>query len=89
MLAALRGDGDAATSRALRSDGQQALGHAGYGLAAVQAALGLSALGVGHYEAAYEHLRQIFTPGDLACHYVQRWWTIADLAAAAASVTIA
>ena len=82
-LAALRGDADAAGSLALRVERQLAPGHTGYGVAAVQAARGLSALGAGRYEAAYEHLRHTFTPGDLACHYVQRCWAVADLAEAA------
>ena len=83
MVAALRGDVDATSSLAFRAERQTAPGHAGYGLAAAQAARGLSALGAGRYEEAYEFLRHTFTPGDPACHYVQRCWAIADLAEAA------
>jgi DNA-binding CsgD family transcriptional regulator/tetratricopeptide (TPR) repeat protein len=83
-IAARRGDEDTARSLALRAERQLAPGHAGYGRAAVQAARGLSALGAGRYEEAYEQLRRAFTPGDPAGHYLQRCWVIADLAEAAA-----
>jgi DNA-binding CsgD family transcriptional regulator len=82
-LAALRADVDAARSLMLRAERQLAPGQGGYALAAVQASRGLSALGAGRYEEAYEHLRRTFIPGDLACHYLQRGWAIADLAEAA------
>jgi DNA-binding CsgD family transcriptional regulator len=73
-IAALRGDEGAARSLALP---------AGYGLAAVQVARGLAALGAGQHEEAYEQLRHAFTPGDPASHYLLRYWAIADLAEAA------
>jgi DNA-binding CsgD family transcriptional regulator len=83
-MAALRGDEDATASLALRAERQLAPGHAAFGLAAVQAARGLSALGAARYEDAYEHLRRIFDPGDQAGHDAYRCWAIADLAEAAA-----
>jgi ATP/maltotriose-dependent transcriptional regulator MalT len=82
-LAALRGDLPSVRSLALRAERQLATGRSGYGRGAIQTALGLSALGEGRYAEAYEHLRRAFTPGDLACHYAQRCWAIADLAEAA------
>jgi DNA-binding CsgD family transcriptional regulator/tetratricopeptide (TPR) repeat protein len=82
-LAALRADVDAARSLMRHAERQLAPGQGGYALAVMQTAGGLSALGAGRYEEAYEQLRHIFTPGDPACHYLQRGWAIADLAEAA------
>jgi DNA-binding CsgD family transcriptional regulator len=82
-LAALRADTDVVRSLALRVERQLAPGHAGYGLAAVYAARGLSALGAGRYEEAHEHLRHTFAPGELAGHHLQCCWASADLIEAA------
>jgi DNA-binding CsgD family transcriptional regulator len=44
---------------------------------------GLSALGEGRYDEAYEHLLNTLTRGEPAGHYARRCWAIADLAEAA------
>jgi DNA-binding CsgD family transcriptional regulator len=49
---------------------------AGYGL-------GIAALGVGHYDDAYRHLRQIVDPADPSFHYAARQWVAGDLVEAA------
>lgn len=67
------------TLAALRGDPAAGPGHGGYG----RAARGLSALGEGRYEEAYEHLLSTLTRGETGCHYAQRCWAIADLAEAA------
>jgi DNA-binding CsgD family transcriptional regulator len=43
-------------------------------LALVQIARGLAALGLGRHVEAYEQLRRIFDPADLAYHPYVRWW---------------
>jgi DNA-binding CsgD family transcriptional regulator len=49
----------------------------------VQLARGLTALGVGRYVEAYEHLIRPFKHGDPAWHALRRCWAIGDLAEAA------
>src|SRR3712207_3411391 len=49
----------------------------------VQLARGLTALGIGRYVEAYEHLIRPFEHGDPAWHALRRCWAIGDLAEAA------
>jgi ATP/maltotriose-dependent transcriptional regulator MalT len=49
----------------------------------VQVVKGLAALSDGRYAIAYEHLRRIFDPTDVAYHALVRCWAIGDLAEAA------
>ncbi|CAA9565548.1 MAG: hypothetical protein AVDCRST_MAG18-1446, partial [uncultured Thermomicrobiales bacterium] len=49
----------------------------------VQLVRGFTALGVGHYGNAYEHLIRLFERGDPAWHEIKRCWAIGDLAEAA------
>jgi DNA-binding CsgD family transcriptional regulator len=49
----------------------------------VQLARGLTALGIGRYVEAYEHLIRPFERGDPAWHALKRCWAIGDLAEAA------
>jgi DNA-binding CsgD family transcriptional regulator/tetratricopeptide (TPR) repeat protein len=49
----------------------------------VQLARGLTALGIGRYVEAYEHLIRLFEHGDPAWHEIKRCWAIGDLAEAA------
>jgi DNA-binding CsgD family transcriptional regulator/tetratricopeptide (TPR) repeat protein len=49
----------------------------------VQLARGLTALGMGRYGEAYEHLIRPFEHGDPAWHALKRCWAIGDLAEAA------
>jgi DNA-binding CsgD family transcriptional regulator len=49
----------------------------------VQLARGLTALGLGRYVEAYEHLIRPFEHGDPAWHALRRCWAIGDLAEAA------
>ena len=84
MLAGLRGDED--VSAALTAEAEQAFPsfRPRFLLTVAQLARGLSALGAGHHEVAYEHLRRVFDPADLAYHPLMRTWAIGDLADAAA-----
>jgi DNA-binding CsgD family transcriptional regulator len=52
-------------------------------LALVQMARGLAALGLGRHAEAYEQLRRIFDPTDLAYHPFVRWWAATDYLEAA------
>ena len=82
-LAGLRGEADAA--EALAAQAERVLLPTGSSsmLALVQIARGVTALGAGHFEDAYEHLRRVFDPADVAFHPVERSWVLLDLVDAA------
>jgi DNA-binding CsgD family transcriptional regulator len=83
MLAAFRGDVDAAEAIAAKAE-QTAIPIGASGLlAATQLARGLAALGVGRPADALVHLRRIHDRTDPAYHYAIRYFTIGDLAEAA------
>jgi len=52
-------------------------------LALVQMARGFAALGQGRHAEAYEQLRRLFDPADLAYHPHVRWWAATDYLEAA------
>src|SRR6516162_6193206 len=84
MLAAFRGDVEAAEAIAAKAE-QTAIPIGASGLlAATQLARGLAALGVGRPADALAHLRRIHDRADPAYHYAIRCFTIGDLAEAAA-----
>jgi DNA-binding CsgD family transcriptional regulator len=83
MLAALRGDVEAAEAIAAQAE-QTAIPIGASGLiAAAQLARGLAALGAGRPADAMAHLRRIHDGADPAYHYAIRCFTIGDLAEAA------
>jgi ATP/maltotriose-dependent transcriptional regulator MalT len=83
MLAAFRGDVEAAEAIAAKAE-QTAIPIGASGLlAATQLARGLAALGVGRPADALAHLRRIHDRTDPAYHYAIRCFTIGDLAEAA------
>jgi ATP/maltotriose-dependent transcriptional regulator MalT len=83
MLAGVRGEAEEAevlvaeVERVMLPEGMNAV------LVDVQLARGLTALGIGHYADAYEHLIRPFEHGDPAWHEIKRCWAIGDLAEAA------
>ena len=83
MLAGVRGEAEEAEAlvaeveRVMLPEGMNAV------LVDVQLARGLTALGIGHYADAYEHLIRPFEHGDPAWHEIKRCWAIGDLAEAA------
>ncbi|MGH2588576.1 MAG: helix-turn-helix transcriptional regulator, partial [Dehalococcoidia bacterium] len=83
MLSGLRGDAEAA--EALAADAERAVlpTRTSAVLATVQMARGLTALGGGRYADAYQHLRRIFDPTDLAYHPLVRCVAVGDLVEAA------
>jgi DNA-binding CsgD family transcriptional regulator len=83
-LAAVRGDYEAADVLAAEAEPLLLPMAAHPTLAFVQLARGLTALSRGRHTDAYEHLRRIFDPADIAYHPFVRCWTIGDLAEAAA-----
>jgi DNA-binding CsgD family transcriptional regulator len=83
MLAALRGDFDAAETIAARAEQTSVPLQASAVLAATQLARGLACLGAGRPADAAGHLRRIHDPTDPAYHYAVRCYTIGDLAEAA------
>jgi len=84
IMAALRGEHDAAEVLARQAE-QVALPIGASGLLAmVQYTLGMSALGPGHSAEAYAHLVHMVTPGDPAYHHLMRYWSIGEFAEAAA-----
>jgi DNA-binding CsgD family transcriptional regulator len=81
MLAALRGDWEAAETLAARAeDVTQPLGIL---MAEVQMARGTNALARGRYDDAYRHFRRMFDPADRAYHPMRHCYYIGDLAEAA------
>jgi DNA-binding CsgD family transcriptional regulator/tetratricopeptide (TPR) repeat protein len=83
MLAALRGDVEAAETSAAKAE-QTAIPIEASGLlAATQLARGLAAFGAGRPADALAHLRRIHDRADPAYHYAIRCYTIGDLAEAA------
>jgi ATP/maltotriose-dependent transcriptional regulator MalT len=83
-LAAVRGDYDAADPLAAEAEPLLLPMAAHPTMAFVQLARGLAALSRGRHTDAYDHLRRIFDPTDIAYHPFVRCWTIGDLAEAAA-----
>ena len=83
MLAGVRGEAEEAevlaaeVERVMLPKGMNAV------LVDVQLARGLTALGIGHYADAYEHLIRSFERRDPAWHEIKRCWAIGDLAEAA------
>jgi tetratricopeptide (TPR) repeat protein len=83
-IAALRGDHAAAEDLAVKIERRALPLGAASNLALAQYARGLSALGRGRYEEAYDHLRRVCEPGDPAHHDLFVSFDIGDLAEAAA-----
>jgi DNA-binding CsgD family transcriptional regulator len=83
LLAALRGDEQAACGLAARSEEISVPIGASAVLAATQLARGVAALGAGRPADALGHLRRIHDPADPAYHYAVRCHTVGDLAEAA------
>jgi DNA-binding CsgD family transcriptional regulator len=77
--------GDEATAEALAAGVERGILAIGAYplLALVQLARGLAALGQGRHIEAYEQLRRIFDPADLAYHPHVRWWAATDYLEAA------
>ena len=83
LLAALRGDEQAAWALAAQAEEISVPIGASAVLAATQLARGLAALGAGRPADALAHLRRIHDPADPAYHYGVRCYTVGDLAEAA------
>jgi ATP/maltotriose-dependent transcriptional regulator MalT len=83
LLAALRGDNEAADALAAGAERTCVpIGASGV-LAAAQLARGLAALGDGRPADALGHLRRLHDPADPAYHYAVRCYAVGDLAEAA------
>lgn len=86
MLAGLRGDHKGAVVFAAEAE-RMALPLGGsIVLTGVQIARGVTALGAGRHQEAYDQLRRTFDPADPAYHYFMRAWGVGDLAEAAAHI---
>jgi DNA-binding CsgD family transcriptional regulator/tetratricopeptide (TPR) repeat protein len=83
ILAALRGDYEAAETAAVQAERICVPLRASAVLAAAQLARGLACLGAGCPADAVAHLRRIHDPADPAYHYAVRCYTVGDLAEAA------
>ncbi len=82
-LTALRGDFDRAESQAAEAESVLLPMGARPLLAMVELARGRSALLRGDHSVAYEHLKRISNPKDIAYHTYVRFWVAADLVEAA------
>ncbi len=83
ILAALRGDFEAAETAAAQAEQIGVPLRASAVVAATQLARGLACLGAGRPADAAAHLRRIHDAADPAYHYAVRCYTIGDLAEAA------
>lgn len=83
VLAALRGDEDAARSHAAAAEQIAMSGTVRPVLATAQLARGLAALGAGRYAEAYEHLHRMHDPADPSFHPALRCFALSELADAA------
>jgi ATP/maltotriose-dependent transcriptional regulator MalT len=83
VLAGLRGDGDTAEAFAVQAERVGLPSGARAVLSVVQLARGLTALGGGHHDDAYAHLRRMFNASDPAYHSMESCWAIGNLAEAA------
>ncbi|XVV09914.1 ATP-binding protein [Actinoplanes sp. CA-131856] len=83
VLAALRGDEEAARGHATVAEQGALSGGVRPVLATARLARGLAALGAGRYAEAYEHLRRMHDPADPSFHPALRCFSLADLADAA------
>ncbi|WP_426512014.1 AAA family ATPase [Dactylosporangium sp. McL0621] len=83
IVAALRGDEDAAGRFAAEAERASLAGGARAVLAAVQHARGLAALGAGRHGDALADLRRIYDPADLAYHGGYRCFAVGDVVEAA------
>lgn len=82
-LAGVRGEADAA--EALAAQAERVLLPIGSNsmLALVQISRGVTALGAGRFQDAYEQLRRLFDPANIAFHPAERSWVVLDLVEAA------
>jgi DNA-binding CsgD family transcriptional regulator len=78
-LDGIRGDTAGAESLAAEAEGLLLPLGANPMLALVQMARGFAAMGAGRPDAAFEHLRRVFDPTDIAFHRYVRHWVVADL----------
>ncbi|TQS39695.1 ATP-binding protein [Cryptosporangium phraense] len=79
QIAALRGDDDTAEQIAAEVEREAVPGGVRPALSMTQIARGLSALGVGRYSDAFEHLRRVFDPADPAYHLVNKFSYLGDV----------
>ncbi|MFG1925347.1 AAA family ATPase [Cryptosporangium sp. NPDC048952] len=83
MIAAMRGEHDDAMRIATEVERDALPGGVRPALAMVQLTRGLSALGVGRYSDAFEHLRRVYDPLDPAYHHLNRCYFVGDVVEAA------
>lgn len=82
-LAGIRGEADAAETLAAQAERVLLPTGSSSMLAFVQIARGTTALGAGRFEEAYQYLRRLFDPADVAFHPAERSWAVLDLVEAA------
>jgi tetratricopeptide (TPR) repeat protein len=85
MLAARRGQFDAAETYSGQADRLLPSHGTGFWRAILQDGRGIAALGNGRPAEAYEHLRRIWAPGDPAFNVGSQFYCLADFVEAAAS----
>ena len=83
LLAGMRSEQDAAEAFATDAERVGLQFGARAVLSVVQFARGLTALGAGRHEEAYNQLRRMFVPTDPAYHRMESCWAIGNLAEAA------
>ena len=86
VLAGLRGEADIVVELTADAERVAVQSHAAGLLALIQYARGLSALGLGQPDQAYEHLHRLTEPGDPSRHTLVFSYAIGDLAEAATRI---
>ena len=84
MISGLRGDGELAMELAERAEAMVLPARISAVLCGIQFARGVTAIGAGRYDEAFDHLRRVFDRADPSYQAVQSTWALGDLAEAAA-----
>jgi len=84
MIAGLRGEPEAARQLTGQAEAIALPARASAVLGGIQLARGVTAIGAGRYDEAFDQLRRVFDRADPCCHPGQSSWALGDLAEAAA-----
>jgi DNA-binding CsgD family transcriptional regulator len=84
MIAGMRGEDEAAGQLAGRAEAMVLPARISAVLCGIQFARGVTAIGAGHYDEAFDQLGRVFDTADPSYQAVQCTWVLGDLAEAAA-----
>jgi DNA-binding CsgD family transcriptional regulator len=84
MISGLRGDAEAAGRLARKAEAMALPGRLGPVLCGIQLTRGVTAIGAGRYDEAFDHLHRLFDRADPCYQEVHSLWALGDFAEAAA-----